>query len=176
MTRAAWESPPDSAGPDHLVRQRRPSKAQVTFDYSYALALEEIVPSFDVINANNTLEVRRKIRNHANGPMKFLVERFHTTIEDRFWTTPVKFEAVLPRAGGITLFPGDGFKKDAFDKFADTTNGRLDFSILYGHPEDNLSRRATKTLKLDVFKRKLEKGNPIVLIKCIIESKKDVAT
>jgi hypothetical protein len=73
------------------------------------------------------------------------------------------------------LFPGGCFEKDAFDKLADTTNGGLDFSILYGHPEDNLSRRATKTLKLDVFKRKDEKGNPIVLIKWIIESKKDVA-
>ena len=158
-----------------LHRQRRPSKAQVTFDYSYALALEEVVSSLDVINTDNTLELRLKIRNHANGPMKFLVERFHTTIEDRFWTTPAKIEGVLPRAGGITLFPGGGFKKEAFDKFADKTNGRLDFSILYGHPEDSLSRRATKTLKLDVNKRKDEKGNPIVPINWIIESENDVA-
>jgi hypothetical protein len=158
-----------------LRRQRRPSKAQVTFDYSYALALEEVVPSLDVANASNTLEVRLKIRNHANGPMKFMVERLHTTIGDRFWTMPAKFEAILPRAGGITLFPGGGFTKEAFDKFADTTNGGLEFSILYGHPEDNLSRRATKTLKLNVFKRKDEKGNPFVLVNWVIESENDVA-
>jgi hypothetical protein len=102
-----------------------------SIDYSYALTLEDVIPSFDVTNVNNTLEVRLKIRNHANGPMRFLVERLHTTIEDRFWTTPAKFEGILPRAGGVTLFPGGGFKRDAFDKFADTANGRLDFSILY---------------------------------------------
>lgn len=158
-----------------LRRQRRPSKEHVTFDYSYGLALEEVVPSLDLTNINNTLEIRLKIRNHATGPIKFLVEEFHTTIEDRFWTTPVQFNGVLPRMGAITLFPGGGFKKDAFDRFEERTKGRLKFSILYGHPDDKLSRRTTKILNLNIFKRTGEKELLTVVVNWTIESETDVA-
>jgi len=158
-----------------LRRQRRPSKARVTFDYSYGLALEDLIPALDLTNADNTLEVRLRIRNHATGPVKLMVEKIHTTIEDRFWTTPNKIDAVLPRNAATTIFPGGGFKKDAFDKFAATTEGRLEFSILYGHPDDKLSRRTTKTLRLDVFKRKNKEEEPVVIINWMIESETDAA-
>jgi hypothetical protein len=141
-----------------LRAQARPSKARVTFDYSYGLSLEDVLPNLDVSNVDNVLEVRSRVRNAANGPMRIKVERFHTTIEDRFYTTLVAIETVLPRGGATILFPGGGFKREAFDKFPDRPTGRLELSILYGHPEDELSRRLTKTLKLSFLKAKSASG------------------
>lgn len=129
-----------------LRSQARPSKARITFDYSYGLSLEDVIPALDLRNLDNTFEIRLRVRNHANGPVRILVEKFYITIEDRFYGSPAQFRSVPPRGAATTLFPGGGFKKEAFDKFADTTNGTLEFSILYGHPEDHLSRRARKYL------------------------------
>jgi hypothetical protein len=158
-----------------LRSQARPSKARITFDYSYGLSLEEVRPSLDVENVDNILEIRLYVRNLTNGPMKILIERFHTTIEDRFYTSPKHGQSVLSRAAATTLFPGGGFKKDAFDKFADRATGTLEFSILYGHPEDAFSRRAAKTLRLDLFKRRNDKGELSVNINWIVQAESDIA-
>jgi hypothetical protein len=159
-----------------LRSQARPSKARITFDYSYGLSLEEVTPALDVDNVNNTLEIRLYVRNLANGPMKITTEQFDTTIEDRFHMMPTKIEAVLPRAAAITLFPGGGFRKEAFDKFADRTTGTLEFSILYGHPEDQLSRRTTKTLRLGIFKLRNDKGELLsAAINRLVQKESDMA-
>lgn len=159
-----------------LKHERRPSKARITFDYSYALAVETVSTSYDPTNSINNLEVRLVIRNHANGPLKILVERLHITIEDRYWTTPPNtINLMLPRVAALTIFPGGGFSKEAVDKFAATTRGRLELSFLYGHPEDKFSRRATKTLRLDVFKRADDQGKITVLVNWLIEAEADVA-
>jgi hypothetical protein len=51
-----------------MRRQSRPSQARISFDYSYAMALESILPAIDVKNDVNTLEIRPAFRNVANGP------------------------------------------------------------------------------------------------------------
>ena len=156
-----------------LYSRRRPSKARITFDYSYGLSLENIIPAFDKNNIDNTLEFRLVIRNHANGPVKMLVEKLHATVEDRFFDTPGQVSVTLPRMGNITIFPGGGFNKEAFAKFKDRTYGTLEYSILYGHPEDPFSRKCTKNVALSVFKDVNDKGEPTVAITWIIKEESD---
>jgi hypothetical protein len=56
-----------------LRAQTRPSKAKMTFDYSYGVALDEIFPSHD----------RENVANVAPGPLKYKVERVDVVIGDR---------------------------------------------------------------------------------------------
>jgi hypothetical protein len=75
----------------------------------------------------------------------------------------------------ITIFPGVGFKKEAFEGFSAASQGKMEFSIIYGHPDDDFSRRFTKTLNLILFKRKDEQGKTVVLLNWTIESESDVS-
>ena len=94
-----------------LRGQARPSRARILFDYSYGLSLEAVPTALDLNNSDNTFEVRLYLRNLASGPMKLLVEKFHTTIGDRFYTIPKPQTFLLCRSAALTLFPGGGFRK-----------------------------------------------------------------
>lgn len=157
------------------ANQRRPSKARITFDYSYGLMLEGIQPALDVENDVNRLEFRLQVRNAATGPIRLRVEKFRVTIEDRFYEMPQPVPAILPRASPLTVFPGGGFNKAAYEAFQPRTQGRLEMSILYGHPEDQMSRRADKVLALHLFKRRDKDGQETVTLTWLIASESDVA-
>jgi hypothetical protein len=156
-----------------LRRQRRPSKASVTFDYSYGVVLEAVETSYDANNEGNSFEIRLRIRNHASGPMSFEFERIHVTIGDRFHTAPSGIIGVLSRVEAITIFPGGGFSKEAVARFKERDHGTLEYSILYGHPEDKLSRRSQKTLHLDVLKMEDKNGDLAVSVNWVIRAQSD---
>lgn len=138
--------------------RNRPSKARITFDYSYGLNLDGLGVGFEPDNENNALQFWLQLRSHTNGPVKYSVEKFRTTVEDRFIDIPRTVTGILPRAGQITIYPGSGLKKEAIDAFKNRFYGTIEYSILYGHPEDALSRRWSRTLTLEVIKKKDETG------------------
>jgi hypothetical protein len=67
-----------------LQHQRRPSRQRISFDYSYGLALEDIIFSHDEGNIENYLEFRLALRNVTNGPLQIKIDRLSFFIEDRF--------------------------------------------------------------------------------------------
>ena len=157
-----------------LRRQSRPSRARISFDYSYGLPLENVVGSLDPENKDNTLEIRLVVRNVASGPAKVLLEKMRVTIEDRFVeVTNIPF--VLPRDLRLTVIPNAGFKLEAYRKFKDRTTGQLEYSMLYGHPSEAYSRRATKTLQLDVFKRKNPGKKESLTVNWLLRTEDDLA-
>jgi|SRR5271165_2606547 len=155
--------------------RNRPSKARITFDYSYALNLDGIEIGFDPKDENIILQFRLCIRNHANGPVRYSIEKFRTTVEDRFFELPVKVTGVLPRIGQTTIHPGGGFKKEAFDGFRNRFFGTIEYKILYGHPDDRLSRLWSGILTIEVIKKIDENGKQGVTHFWFIKEESDVA-
>jgi hypothetical protein len=159
-----------------LRRQARPSREHIAFDYAYALALEEIAPSLDLNNLENTLELRPKFRNVANGPMRVLIDRMDVRLEDRFYQARIA-NFVIPRAVQRTVLTNFGFRREAFDAFPSRARGTIELSILYGHPEDRYSRRSTKILRIDVFKGIDPDSQQVasITVNWIVEAEDDVA-
>jgi hypothetical protein len=157
-----------------LQRQKRPSKQRVSFDYNYGLALETVHPSLDADNVDNHLEFRLVFRNVANGPIKLLVETFSAVIEDRMANTKPGQSVIIPRASSLTIFPGGGFNEKAYDGFKTRTSGTITFSILYGHPEYGYSRKAEKTVSVELFKR-VEKKKKVASINWYIRRESDIS-
>jgi len=77
--------------------------------------------------------------------------------------------------GDITLFPGGGFKKEAFDSFGDRSYGTVEVVIKYGHPEDSLSRQWSKRVRLELVKRKGDDGTLVVHNLWSIKEESDLA-
>lgn len=134
-----------------LRRQVRPSKAKLTFEYSYGIALDEIVPSHDKDNQINSLEFRFHIRNVAPGPLKYKAERVDVIIGDRI-RTERNLIGVLPRTSWTQLMVG-GFDQEVVGSLEDRTAGVYEMSIIYGHPDDEYSRRAKKRIRFELIKR-----------------------
>ncbi|MCI0556689.1 MAG: hypothetical protein L0287_37595 [Anaerolineae bacterium] len=132
-------------------RQSRPSKARMAFDYSYGIALDEVIPAHDEGNEMNCLEFRFQIRNVAPGPMKYKAERIDVIIGDRIRTSR-DIVGILPRNSWIQLKIG-GFEKTMVNALDDRTVGTHEFSIIYGHPQDEYSRRAKKKIRFDLVKK-----------------------
>jgi hypothetical protein len=135
-----------------LRGQTRPSKARLTFDYAYGLTLDEISPSHDEGNQNNNLEFRFQIRNVAPGPLKYKSERIDVIIGDRIKTAR-DICGILPRNSWVQLKVG-GFEKNTVDDFKERTSGTYEYSIIYGHPDDNYSRQTKKRIHFDLVKEK----------------------
>jgi hypothetical protein len=55
-----------------------------------------------------------------------------------------------------------GFKKEAFDSFKERSQGTIEYSILYGHPEDSLSRKWYRVLRLELIKTIGKDEKPLV--------------
>jgi hypothetical protein len=120
-------------------RQDRPSKARISFDYGYSLALEQVTAAFDAENTINTLEFRFKHRNTANGPVLYKIEKLIVRVNDRIAEGSVR-GAVMSRGMSLLSLLDFGFTKNAVDSFQDRPLGRLEYSAIYGHPEFGCSR------------------------------------
>ena len=155
-----------------LRSQRRPTRSMLTFDYSYGLSLEDVIAALDLDNEQNTLEIRLKIRNLTNRPIKVSVERLHIIIEDRFYTIPTAIGFILARVEARIIFPGGGFGRAAYDAFKDRTSGTLEFVIIYGHPEDIFVRRAEKNVNFSIAKHKAD-GSESVSLNWIVREETD---
>src|SRR5579884_1046422 len=156
-----------------LQRQRRPSRARVSYDYSYALASEEVIPSLDLENNQNTLKFRLAFTNVANGALKYHVEKLQIFLEDRFATARIG-TSVIPRATRMLMIPNAGFGRGAFDSFPERTHGHLEYSIIYGHPEDPYSWRSIKSIELHI-KKSIKDRQPNVGLIWIIRSESEEA-
>lgn len=152
-----------------LRRQRRPSKAMLDFDYSYSLALEQVVPALDLENERNTLEFRLVVKNTSQRPIRMQPEKIEFRVEDRF-VEAIPRGSIIAANMSITIIPNRGFSKDAWLTFKDRTHGSIVFSILYGHPDYPFSRRAIKYLDIDLFKTDEGKG---VIINWLISHEAD---
>jgi hypothetical protein len=134
-----------------IKRQDRPSKARSAFDYSYGLAIDEIIPSHDARNDQNSLEFRFHIRNVSPGPLKYNAERIDAIIGDRIKTLR-DISGALPRSSWIQLKVG-GFNKQTVDELPDRISGRYELSINYGHPEEPYSWQMKKLIIFDLVKQ-----------------------
>jgi len=138
-----------------ISRQKRPSKQRIAFDYSYSLTLTDIFPSLYLTDQDSTLELRPRFKNASNRAFMYKFERLEFRIEDRFARGEPK-GAILAANTSLTVIPGFGFNRAAWDSFKDRTGGSVEFTIVYGHPEYGFSRRATKTVHLDLFTTKTD--------------------
>ena len=134
-----------------LRRENRPSRARLTFDYNYGIALDDIIPSHDVDNEQNCLEFRFQIRNVAPGPLKYNAERIDVIIDDRI-RTGRNLSGSLPRTSWILLKVG-GFRKSLVDTLQDRVTGRYEMMISYGHPAEGYSRQMKKNISFDLIKK-----------------------
>jgi hypothetical protein len=156
-----------------LRRQQRPSRERISFDYSYALSLEGIDASFDQNNPSNTLEVRPQFRNVANGPLRYMVEQFSVQIEDRIVSFNNLPPYIIPRSA-LRAMLHPGFRREAYDQFAQKTVGQMRYCIVYGHAEDSFySRRVTVVVSLDLTKHDSTRNS--VWCNWIIREEKDVS-
>jgi hypothetical protein len=136
----------------------------MAFDYSYGLAIDEIIPAHDNDNRENCLEFRFLIRNTAPGPMRYKAERIDVIIGDRIRTSR-DLIGVLSRNAWTTLRVS-GFDKELVSALKNYESGTYEFSIVYGHPQDNYSRRMTKRLRFDLVKKdaKVNEEAPWVIL------------
>jgi hypothetical protein len=136
----------------YMQRQRRPSKARIIFDYAYAIPVTDIQFGLDLQNKANTLEIRPRIKNVAPGPVKYRAARLLVTFNDRFVEWGCN-DSILSREIERTIIPNKGFDAAAYESFGPETQGKLEFEILYGHPNDEFARRTSKKFDLIFFKR-----------------------
>jgi hypothetical protein len=157
-----------------LRRQARPSRARISFDYSYAMALEDIEFVIDDTNAFNTLELRPKFRNVANGPVKFMVEKIDIRIEDRI-AQARHIEGVIPRATLRTIILNSGFTREAYDKFNERSGGIMEYIIKYGYPDEQYTRQVSTSIELAFTKHPSdEQGNRRLFHRWIIKEESDI--
>jgi hypothetical protein len=156
-----------------LRRQQRPSRERIAFDYSYAMSLEGIDPAFDPTNTDNTLEIRPKFRNVANGPLKYMIEQFSVQVEDRIVSYNNVPPSIIPRIAVRSVLH-KGFRKEAYEQFGTKTSGQMRYSIVYGHPDDkSYSRRITAVVSLDITKPNQRTTN--VWCNWVIQEEMDVS-
>ena len=134
-----------------LRRENRPSRARLTFDYNYGIALDDITPSHDIDNEENCLEFRFQICNVAPGPLKYNAERIDVIIDDRIRTAR-NISGSLPRTSWIFL-KVSGFGKNVVDALQDRVTGRYEMTISYGHPAEGYSRQMKKNISFELIKK-----------------------
>lgn len=139
-----------------LRRQNRPSKERISFDYSYGLALEDLLITHDDGNNDNYIEFRLAIRNVTNGPVRFNIEKLSFYLEDRF-VDAKSFSSIIPRGTRTTLIPASGFRREAAMNLSDRPKGRIEYSIKYGHPDFAYSWVSEKSLEL-LMKKFIDDG------------------
>jgi len=161
-----------------LNGQRRPSRARIKFDYTWGLAVDNVVPGLDLENKQNTLEFRMIVRNATNGPIRVHLKTMTVTIEDRFYTfSDVSF--VLSMGGSTTVIPDAGFDSTAYSSFKDRTVGTLTYEAEYGHPSDRYARVSARKLELHVFKHRTavprQKPTQAVIVNWLLREETDEA-
>ena len=88
----------------------------------------------------------------------------HTGLNSRLW---------LAKDQSSLVYLNQGFSLKQLDSFKDRSAGSIEFDIVYGHPDEAPTRRATKKMRLDVFKN-LKKGKlETISINWVILNEKD---
>jgi hypothetical protein len=127
--------------------RRRPLKETMEFDYAYGLALEGLPLGRDDGKPDAAFQVNLLLRNATNAPLRYYVESMSVVIGDR---TPAN--AVFTNRGGVipwggtTEFSYPAFSKAALDSFGPRNDGRVEYTIRYGHPEGGYVRVCRKVL------------------------------
>jgi hypothetical protein len=62
----------------------------------------------------------------------------------------------------LSYFWAGDLKKKAFDSFKERSHGTIEYSILYGHPEDSLSRKWYRVIRLELIKTIGKDEKPLV--------------
>jgi hypothetical protein len=124
---------------------------KIVVDYAYSLTLERLEPSLDLNNPENALEIRPRFKNNSGSPLKFKFENINIEVEG-IHITPSVNEIILAKDQSVPIFFNHGFSLKQLDAFKDRTLGMAEWTISYGHPDNAPSRRATKRVRLDLFK------------------------
>ncbi|MCR6631997.1 MAG: hypothetical protein NVV74_19190 [Magnetospirillum sp.] len=143
------------------------------FEYSFGLALEGVIPSYDSGNELKTLEFRLVFRNVSDGPMAVQVDKFIVKIADRFCESET-CKMTIPRSSSITIFPSAGFSNEAFRAFPDRVSGSIEYEATYGHPESLPVRRAHKMLHANLFINRDASGIQSVRANWVVSEESDM--
>jgi hypothetical protein len=127
----------------------------VNIDYAYSLVFEGLQGGLDFDNKENTLEVRPIFGNVSGSPLKFQIKELKTTIEGKSVTS--HGSGIIAKDGHTTFFSNSGFSGEVYNSFPERTMGQLTYQIEYGHPDLPPSRLASKTVRIDLFKKKDKK-------------------
>jgi hypothetical protein len=139
-------------GVQYLRDRRRPTVTTPFQDYRYGLTYEGLHCGYDPTNDEAALQIGIHLRNFSPGPLSYRVERFAVQIESR----------VVPRqkgAGSASIYMARGagrisrnlpFKKEHIKDFVGrVVEGTVELVVVYGHPENEPSRKLT--MELTVF-------------------------
>ncbi len=140
------------------VRKEMPDALRA--QYAYGLVFVGLVPSLDLNNAGNALEIRLELRNASGAPLKYLIENLTEEIAGhrvQFHNVP----GLIPIGGQLVHFPGGGFSLADYNAIPARSTGALEYTIAYGHPDWPFVRRATKVMHLDTFKQSIGQPNEI---------------
>lgn len=133
--------------------QKQAESAKPPLDYGYGLAFD-VEQGYDKHNSENQFEVRLRLKNKVDGPLKFRLEQMITAIAPSIVMSSNK-EGIIAKGDTILVFPAGGLTAEQFKSLQGNTTGRLDAIILYGHPDSGFSRRLLLSLHLDVIKWKV---------------------
>lgn len=131
-----------------LRRQRRPSRERVAFDFSYGLSLQGLQLGRDESKEDAAFQLGLVLFNAADWPIKYEIEDIDVIVGNRAIARPtfVNRGGVISRRCS-TMFFYPPFPKNAMKE---RTDGILQFSIVYGHPEFGFARRMKKRLSMSL--------------------------
>jgi len=133
-----------------LVLYFTSEKRKLAFDYSYGLALERVYLGYDDSKKPPPVQLGLVLANAADGPLAYEVEHFEVIVEGRTKAEPVfkNYGGVIPKGKTSTFFyPSFG---EELPKGKDHLDGLIRFTILYGHPEVGMFRKASKELSVSL--------------------------
>lgn len=127
--------------------------------FHYGLMVESIQLSLDHTNKQNTLEVRPLFKNTTSSPLRYLVELMESEINHhhaRVTATSVSKDRgnIIAPNSTQTFLVSAGLTARQYKEMPTRTAGRLELSVVYGHPDREFERRMRKEAKIDVFKRR----------------------
>lgn len=142
----------------YFIRRRR----VFAFNYSYGLALTGLHLGYDKDAKPPAVQIGLVLANAMDVPIKYEVESYDVIVDGR---TNVKLD--FKNSGGViasrreTTFFHPALADEIFTK-KEQFEGVVRFSIIYGHPEEELLRRMRRELNIKI---KLgEKGGVVYLV------------
>jgi hypothetical protein len=127
-----------AAGIVWLGTRSAPQFVRLHQDYRYSLTFEGLMPHYDPNDPERALSFGIQLRNFSGGPLRYVVEDFDVRVGRRALPRVKKdhLKSVMARGAGRTSTTEPFSADDIKDLLGKRSNGTVELSITYGHPED----------------------------------------
>jgi hypothetical protein len=128
-----------------------PLMTKLSFDYSYGLALSRLQLGIDDNQEGAALQLGLWLKNATDAPLKYNVDEFDIILGDRAIIEPIfKNRGGVISKGMEQLFFYPPFNKSVLDAIKPRIEGKIKYSIKYGHPETDFIRVSKKILNISL--------------------------